>query len=222
MLTLERGLTVGHTLLAVLTSPHFVSSFLCFYFHEGEGGGISTQDACNLRCFLSGHITEPCSSVVFPFLAMDQMCSASARSLKHDFLIFLFFFLSQYSSLLDHLLISSSLAAWLAPYNAELTGYVYFVCLFFFFSALGLGYITLLEFVAMSQFLEQIAENVLWQSTNLSCQLCYFTITVILSAAFASTQCGNIVISYTMCCVVLLRMIFKCCSSPGATFGSRL
>lgn len=133
MLTLERGLTVGHTLLAVLTSPHFVSSFLCFYFHEGEGGGISTQDACNLRCFLSGHITEPCSSVVFPFLAMDQMCSASARSLKHDFLIFLFFFLSQYSSLLDHLLISSSLAAWLAPYNAELTGYVYFVCLFFFF-----------------------------------------------------------------------------------------
>lgn len=139
MLTLERGLTVGHTLLAVLTSPHFVSSFLCFYFHEGEGGGISTQDACNLRCFLSGHITEPCSSVVFPFLAMDQMCSASARSLKHDFLIFLFFFLSQYSSLLDHLLISSSLAAWLAPYNAELTGYVYFVCLFFFFFCTGSG-----------------------------------------------------------------------------------
>lgn len=101
------------------------------------------------------------------------MCSVSAGSLEHiSFFFFRLIFLvsSQYSSLLDHLLISF-FSLWFLGWHLTILSQppdVYALYTFFplFLQSMRFSIWTLLEIVVMSQFLEQITENVFWHLTK--------------------------------------------------------
>lgn len=147
------GWDTHFTLAAVLTSPpflfyYFIFSFFKYFsacsFRHFYWWAPLCKTFANVHCvFLSGHTTV---SHVFPFLVSDQMCSASARSLKNEFpptpalsIFHSYFFtiLEPFGSL-THCF--SSLVPRLAPYNTEPARLVRLIHFFLCFVMYGVQY----------------------------------------------------------------------------------